>query len=133
MLLAITTTIYVIASPKESEHLSEFFILGENQMAAGYPDELITGLQCPMFIGMGNHEYRNMSSTIETRATLTEFDNVTTRHEYSVMDPLDRQSLALSHNETIVIPHTLPLNKTASNRIGSVIQREHPGTGDERQ
>ena len=85
------------------------------------PDELITGLQCPMFTGEGNHEYRNMSSAIETRAPLTEFDNVTTSTSILVMDPLGRQSLVLSHNETIVIPHTLSLHKTVCNRVGSGI------------
>ena len=85
------------------------------------PDELITGLQCPMFTGEGNHEYRNMSSAIETRAPLTEFDNVTTSTSILVMDTLGRQSLVLSHNETIVIPHTLSLHKTVCNRVGSGI------------
>ena len=77
MIIAITTVIYVIASPKESEHFSEFFILGENKMAADYPDLIISGKNYPMFIGVGNHEYRNMTYTIETWASLTEFNTTT--------------------------------------------------------
>ena len=33
------------------------------------------------------------------------------------MDPLYRQSLVLSHNETIIIPYTLFVNKTGYDRV----------------
>jgi uncharacterized membrane protein len=136
ILIAITTTIYVIASPKESEHFSEFFILGENQMAADYPDLIITGQNYPMFIGVGNHEYRNMSYTIETWTMLTEFDNVTNSTTIMVMDPLDQMSLSLAHNETMVIPYNLSLNKTGYNRVEFLLFNETiPGpevTGSDR-
>jgi uncharacterized membrane protein len=124
ILVAITTTIYVIVSPKETEHFSEFFIVGEKGMAADYPDQLVTGLQYPMFIGVGNHEYRNVTYTIETWAALTEFDNVTISTSILVIDPLDRQSFVLSHNETRVIPYTLSLNKTGYNRIEFLLFNE---------
>ena len=65
ILTAILSTVYVIAVPKQSEHFSEFYIPGENTMAAEYPDLIITGQNYPMFIGIGNHEYRNMNYTIE--------------------------------------------------------------------
>jgi uncharacterized membrane protein len=38
ILAAVTLTIYVIAVPKEGERFTEFFILGEKQKAADYPD-----------------------------------------------------------------------------------------------
>jgi uncharacterized membrane protein len=114
----------VIASPKESEHFSEFFILGETGMAADYPDQIIPGQNYPMFIGVGNHEYRNMSYTIETWASLTEFDTVTNSTTILAMDPLDRQSLVLSHNETRDIPYTLSLNKTGYNRVEFLLFNE---------
>jgi uncharacterized membrane protein len=124
VLTAITTTIYVIVAPKEGEHFSEFFILGENQKASDYPDRISVGKHYPMFIGVGNHEYRNMSYTIETWAMLTEFDNVTTSTSILTMDPLDRQSIVLSHNETLVIPYTLSLNKTGYNRVEFLLFNE---------
>jgi uncharacterized membrane protein len=117
LLIAIATTIYVIASPKESEHFSEFFILGEKGMATDYPGLIIVGQNYPMFIGVGNHEYGNMSYTIETWASLTEFDNVTNSTTILVMDLLDHQSLVLFHNETREIPYNLSLNKTSYNRV----------------
>ena len=124
ILIAITTTIYVIASPKESEHFSEFYILGEKGMAADYPDLIITGQNYPMFIGVGNHEYRNMTYTIETWTSLTEFDNVTNSTTIIAMDPLDHLSLTLAHNETRVIPYNLSLKKTGYNRVEFLLFNE---------
>jgi uncharacterized membrane protein len=136
ILIAIATTIYVIASPKESEHFSEFFILGETGMAENYPDQIIPGQNYPMFIGVGNHEYRNMSYTIETWASLTEFNNLTNSTIILAMDPLDRQSLVLSHNETRTIPYTLSVKNTSSNRVEFLLFNETvPGpevTGSDR-
>ena len=124
ILIAITTTIYVIASPKESEHFSEFFILGEKGMAADYPDQIIPAQNYPMFIGVGNHEYRNMSYTIETWESLTEFNNQTNSTTVLAMDPLDRQSLVLSHNETRVIPYNLSVRNTSYNRVEFLLFNE---------
>ena len=136
IIVALTTTIYVIASPKESEHFSEFFILGENKMATDYPSRVIVGQDYPMFIGVGNHEYRNMSYTIETWASLTEFNNVTNSTTILAMDPLDQQSLTLAHNETMTIPYTLSLDKTGYNRVEFLLFNETvPGpevTGSDR-
>ena len=124
ILIAITTTIYVIASPKESEHFSEFYLLGEKGMAADYPDLIITGQNYPMFVGVGNHEYRNMSYTIETWTSFTEFDNVTNSTTILAMDPLDHLLLTLAHNETMVIPYNLSLKKTGYNRVEFLLFNE---------
>jgi hypothetical protein len=58
-----------------------------------------------------------MSYTIETWASLTEFDNVTNSTTILAMDLLDHQSLVLFHNETREIPYNLSLNKTSYNRV----------------
>ena len=136
IIVALTTTLYVIASPKEHEQFSEFFILGENKMATDYPSLIIPGQNYPMFIGVGNHEYRNMMYTIETWASLTEFNNLTNSTTVLVMDPIDQQSLTLAHNETMTIPYTLSVNKTGYNRVEFLLFSETvPGpevTGSDR-
>ena len=124
ILIAITTTTYVIASPKESEHFSEFYILGEKGMAADYPDQIITGLQYPMFIGVGNHEYRNMTYTIEIWTAVTKFDNVTNSTSILAMDPLWQHSLTLAHNETATVPYNLSVEKTGYNRVEFLLFNE---------
>ena len=136
IIIAITTTIYVIASPKESEHFSEFFILGEKQMADDYPDQIITGLDYPMFVGVGNHEYRNVTYTIETWFLRTEFDTVMNTSRILSMDPGERLSLLLAHNETRIIPYNLSVRKTGYDRVEFLLFNETvPGlevTGSDR-
>ena len=51
------TTAFVIAFPKQGERFSEFYILGENQKASDYPDQIGTGETYLLYIGVGNQEY----------------------------------------------------------------------------
>ena len=136
IIVAIITTVYVIVAPKEGERFSEFYILGENQTATDYPDQIIAGQNYPMYIGVGNHEYRNMTYTIETWMLRTEFDNVTNTSHIMAMDPIDRLSLTLAHNETTIIPYNLSVKKTGYNRVEFLLFNESvPGlevTGSDR-
>ena len=125
ILAVILTTIYVIvAAPKEGERFTEFFILGENRTSTDYPDLIITGYNYPMYIGVGNYEYRNISYTIETWILRTEFDTTTNTTSVIAMDPSDRLSLTLAHNATTVIPYTLSLKKTGYNQIEFLLFNE---------
>lgn len=124
IIIAIITTIYVIASPREGEHFSEFFILGENHTAADYPDQIVAGHDYPLFIGIGNHEYRNTNYTIEIWMLHTEFDNRTNTSTIVLMDPNDRLSLTLGHNETRIIPYNLSVQKTEYNRVEFLLFKE---------
>jgi uncharacterized membrane protein len=136
ILATVILTVYIVAVPKEGELFTEFFILGENKTASNYPDLIITGQNYPMWIGVGNHEYRNMMYTIETWTVLTEFDNLTNSTTIMAMDPLDQFSLTLAHNETVILPYTLSLNKTGYNRVEFLLFNETvPGpevTGSDR-
>jgi uncharacterized membrane protein len=122
--VAVITTACVIAFPKEGERFSEFYILGEKQRSADYPEKIIAGHSYPIYLGIGNHEHRNVTYTIETWTLRTEFDNVTNTTSILSMDPLDRQSLVLSHNETMTIPYTLFVNKTGNNRVEFMLFKE---------
>jgi uncharacterized membrane protein len=124
ILLAIITTIYVIAVPKEGERFTEFFILGVNQTAAEYPYLINTSQNYPIFVGIGNHEYRNISYTIETWMTRTEFDDVTNTSFIMAMDPNDLLSITLAHNETTIIPYNLSAKKKGYNRIEFLLFKE---------
>jgi uncharacterized membrane protein len=120
----VLATIYVIASPKESEHFSEFFILGENRTSANYPDLIITGHNYPMYIGVGNYENRTISYTIETWTLLMMFNNLTNSSTIMAMDPHDKVSLTLGYNKTLVIPYNLSLNTTGYNRVEFLLFNE---------
>ena len=128
ILVTIATAIFVIAVPREGEPFTEFFILGNNRTAENYPDQIIPGQRYPMFVGVGNHEYRTTRYTIETWMLLTEFDNVTNTSQIRAMDPSERLSITLAHNQTSIIPYNFSVNKTGYNRAEFLLFDENvPG------
>lgn len=124
ILASILVTGYMIATPKEGERFTEFFILGENKLAADYPDLIITGQDYPIFIGIGNHEFQNINYTIETWLMRMEFDNVTNTSAILMMDPGERLVLPLAHNETRIVPYNLSIKKTGYNRVEFLLFNE---------
>ncbi len=121
---AIGTTIYVILVPKEGEKFSEFYILGEKKMAADYPDILFTGTEYPMYIGVGNHEFRNVTYMIETYLVNMQFDEQTNTSTITSMDRQDQIPVFLIHNETTILPYNLTSSKTGYNRIEFLLFNE---------
>jgi uncharacterized membrane protein len=118
MVTVIIGTVYVIVTPKEGgERFTEFYLLGEQQIAAYYPDQIITGQDYPIYVGVGNYENRDMVYTIETWLLHTEFDNMTNTSDIIAMEPNDHLSFALAHNTTTIIPYNLSLKKTGYDRV----------------
>ena len=127
IILAILTTAYVLAVPREGEQFTEFFILGENR-TTDYPREIFTGMSYPLYVSVGNHENRIVTYTIETWMMLAEFDNTTNSYRIPTMDPQDRLSFTLSPNQTTIIPYNLSVNKTGYNRLEFLLFDENvPG------
>jgi uncharacterized membrane protein len=124
VLIAVITTIYVITFPNQGERFTEFFILGEHQKAADYPGQIAVGEQYPLYIGVGNHEYRPVTYMIRTYGMLMEFDNTTNTSRIITMDPLWQHSLTLAHNETAMIPYNLSVEKSGYNRIEFLLFNE---------
>jgi len=114
---AVLLTIFMIAIPKEGERFTEFFILGEKQKAADYPVWVRIGQQYPLYIGIRNHEYRNVNYTIETWKLRMEFDTLTNASRIERMDLDSRFTLPLAHNETKILPYNLSLDKNGYNRV----------------
>ncbi|PWR72747.1 DUF1616 domain-containing protein [Methanospirillum lacunae] len=121
---AIGTTIYVILVPKEGEKFSEFFILGEKKMAADYPNVLFTGTEYPMFIGVGNHEYRNVTYMIETYLVNMQFNDQTNTSTINRMDRQNQIPVFLAHNETTILPYNLTTSQTGYNRVEFLLFNE---------
>jgi uncharacterized membrane protein len=124
ILIAVVTTIYVIAVPKEGERFTEFFILGEQQKASNYPNRIMVGEQYPLYIGVGNYEYRPVNYTVRTYGMLIEFDNTTNTSRIISMDPLWQQSLTVAHNDTATIPYNLSVETSRYNRIEFLLFNE---------
>lgn len=121
---AVTTTVYVIVVPKEGEKFTEFFILGEKQKAADYPTRLITGTNSSVYIGIGNHEYRTINYTVETYLTNMSFDEKTNTTSLDAMDLLDRFTVPVSNNQTIINPYSFTPTSSRFNRIDFLLFNE---------
>jgi uncharacterized membrane protein len=97
---AVGTTAFVIAVPKEGEHFSEFYILGANGKAADYPTAFAAGTPQWVTVGVGNHEYRDVTYTVETHAFNQTFDPVTNTSSVDRSTLLDAYRVTLPHNQT---------------------------------
>ncbi len=118
---AVATTIYV---PKEGEKFSEFYILGPGGKAADYPTRFPAGTEQSVIIGIGNHEYRNVTYTVETILLNQSYDNVTNTSVISAYLPLDSLTATLSHNETQEFPYIFTVNDPKYNRLQFLLFNE---------
>jgi len=56
---------YAIARPGVGERYTEFYALGQGDMAEGYPEQLTVGEEAEVTIGIINHEHQEMRYRIE--------------------------------------------------------------------
>jgi len=94
ILLSVAALIYVIVTPLEEEHFTEFYILGPGQKA-DYPAKLVLGENGTITVGIVNHEYRPVNYTLQMRL------------ENKSLPLLESQRhISLTHNETWEEPVT---------------------------
>ena len=67
ILLSVAALIYVVTSPKEGEHFTEFYILGPEGKADNYTTKYALGENGTVIVGIVNHEYRPVNYTMEVR------------------------------------------------------------------
>lgn len=58
---------YIIGNPKEGEHFTEFYILGNNRTTEDYPTEFVQGEKGTVIVGIRNQEHRTVAYTLEVR------------------------------------------------------------------
>ncbi len=114
---AVITTVYVIVVPKEGEHFTEFYILGDGGMAADYPDRFTVGTPQPVIIGVGNHEYAPVDYIIETWEMNQTWDAEENRSYIYSMELMNRIPVEVLHNETVEIPYNFTVTDGGTNRI----------------
>jgi uncharacterized membrane protein len=88
ILLSVTTLIYVLITPKEREHFTEFYILGLGGKADNYTTKYFLGENGNITVGIVNHEYRPVNYIMEIR-----LDNK------SLPLPVNLHHITLVHNE----------------------------------
>ncbi|HIJ07350.1 MAG: Uncharacterized protein XE11_1070 [Methanomicrobiales archaeon 53_19] len=130
IILAIGTTIYVIVVPKEGEKFTEFYILGEKGKAADYPTNFRAGTEQFVIIGIGNHEYRNVTYTAMIYGFNQQFDTGTNTSTILSSVPIGSFSTEIAHNETEERTFTFMVNDTSINRIQFLLfDEELPAPG----
>jgi len=67
ILLSVVTLVYVVATPKQGEKFTEFYILGPQGMADNYSTNLVAGESVDVIIGIVNHEYAPVNYSLELR------------------------------------------------------------------
>jgi uncharacterized membrane protein len=114
---AIGTTVYVIMVPKEGEKFTEFYILGPGGKATGYPTRFPAGEEQSLVIGIGNHEYRGITYTVETVLLNMTYDTSTNTSRIDAYQPLDSFSATISHNETREFSYNFTVDDQEFNRL----------------
>ncbi|MCU0632999.1 MAG: DUF1616 domain-containing protein [Methanolinea sp.] len=117
IIAAVATTVYVVVVPKEGEKFTEFYILGGEGKAADYPTDLREGQAESIIIGVGNHEYRNVTYVVELHLVNQEFDPVTNTSSVLSMERLAAFPVTLAHNTTYQERHSFSVNATGSNQL----------------
>ncbi len=104
ILLSVTTLVYVIVTPKEGEHFTEFYILGPEGKADNYPTKYMLGENGTVIIGIVNHEYKPVNYTMKVRL-----------ENKSLPLPESQRQVSLAHNETWEEPVTVAPSLEGSN------------------
>jgi len=68
---------YFVATPNQGEKFTEFYILGTEGKAEGYPKQVILGDPIDLVIGVVNHEYQPASYLVKITIDGVEKTNVT--------------------------------------------------------
>lgn len=124
IIAAVATTVYVIVVPKEGEHFTEFYILGSGGKAADYPTDFFAGTNQSLIIGVGNHEYRNVTYTVEVLLTNQTFDTATNTSSVNAMERIGKFVLNIPHNTTVEEPYSFSIDRTDMNRLQFLLFNE---------
>lgn len=96
ILLSVATLVYVVVTPKEGEHFTEFYLLGSEGKADNYPAKYTLGENGTLIVGIVNHEYRSVNYTMEIRLGNRSFPL-----------PENQRHVSLDHNEKWEEPVTI--------------------------
>jgi len=126
VIAAVATTVYVIVVPKEGEKFTEFYILGKEGKAAGYPAELVLFQPASVIIGIGNHEYRNVTYFVEILLLDNQFDPETNTSSILSMERMASFSVTVPHNATYEQRHSFTPENGRANQVKFLLFKDIP-------
>ncbi len=65
IVISIAAIVYLAVTTQPSESFSEFYLLGREGRAAGYPDQAVAGQPVSVIVGVVNHEGRPCDYTVQ--------------------------------------------------------------------
>jgi len=79
ILLAISTTVYIIVKPKQGETFTEFYLVGPVSNASDYPTNLTVGQSGSVLLGIINHKDKtvNYRMVVTSNGVLMSEQNIT--------------------------------------------------------
>ncbi|MCX9083372.1 MAG: DUF1616 domain-containing protein [Candidatus Methanoperedens sp.] len=86
ILASVIMLVYVIVTPKQGEKFTEFYLLGPDGKAQGYPTNLTTGKTGSVIVGIVNHEYQPVNYTLQVNIN---------------EEKLNEQQVQTLHNQTL--------------------------------
>ncbi len=125
VIAAVATTVYVIVVPKEGEKFTEFYILGREGKAADYPTDLVLSRPESIIIGIGNHEYRNVTYFVEILLLDNRFDPETNTSSILSMERMASFSVTIPHNTTYQQRHTFIPESREANQVKFLLFRDN--------
>lgn len=94
--------IYVVLTPRQGEHFTEFYVLGPTHQASDYPRNLSVGQNATVILGVINHEdmfkYYSIEVWLSNQTTIyntSSHQNETVYHNLWFMDKIDFELPAL--------------------------------------
>jgi len=75
ILSSVVALAYVVAFPQQGEKFTEFYILGPEHNATGYPHNLTVGQNASVYIGIKNHEGRQVHYFVQVWLVNASFVN----------------------------------------------------------
>ena len=84
---------YILAAPKISESFTEFYILGPEGPAAGYPKELVVGQETKVIVGIANREHKTVAYRVEVSIDGARHLLILPYYYYTVNPPSKKTSL----------------------------------------
>ena len=127
--LALVTMGYAIASPQTGERFTEFYLVTEDDdgeyVAAGYPEEFVSGESQPLVVGIENREHETVDYTVVIQLERVEDEG----NESTVVDreEVDRFETTLEHDASETIEHEVAPTMTGEDlRLSYLLYTDEP-------
>jgi uncharacterized membrane protein len=130
IVLVVLSIVLVVTLPKPGEKFSEFYILGENRTADSYPRVITPDMSYPMYVGIGNHEFRTVNYSVEIYLVPKPVNETIIVPSQPVTLLVKTYSVMLNHNETSVIPFDLITSDANYTRVDLLLFDETPPDHD---